>query len=151
MTPPRAAVPKKGKAPAQAGKAAVASGSAAPQAALPKSRIGSGGLDKVRFLAALDTNEHGVTGMKPASYGSKRGDGYYPIFLHSLFAGLVPPFSDFLEAILETYQIQLLHLHPNSILILSIFAYLCEAYIGIRPSVAQIGRASCRERVYVLV
>ena len=38
-------------------------------------------------------------------------------------------------AILDTYQIQLLHLHPNSILILSIFAYLCEAYIGIRPSV----------------
>ena len=34
------------------------------------------------------------------------------------------------------YQIQLLHLHPNSILILAIFAYFCEAYIGIRPSVA---------------
>ena len=26
-------------------------------------------------------------------------------------------------------------LHPNNILILSIFAYLCEAYISIRPSV----------------
>ena len=38
--------------------------------------------------------------------------------------------------ILEAYQIQLLHLHPNSILILAIFAYLCEAYVGIRPSVA---------------
>ena len=61
---------------------------------VPKSRIGSGGLDKVRFLAASDSNEHGATGMKPASYGNKRGDGYYPIFLHSLFAGLVPPFSD---------------------------------------------------------
>ena len=61
--------------------------------------------------------------------------GYYPIFLHTLFAGLVPPFSHFLMAILDTYQIQLLHLHPNSILILSIFAYLCEAYIGVRPSV----------------
>ena len=64
----------------------------------------------------------------------KLGEGYYPIFLHTLFAGLVPPFSDFLEAILETYQIQLLHLHPNSILIFSIFAYLCEAYVGICPS-----------------
>ena len=41
----------------------------------------------------------------------------------------------FRSAILDTYQIQLLHLHPNSILILSIFAYLCEAYIGVRPSV----------------
>ena len=139
------------------GQPAMASGSAEPAAALPKSRIGSGGLDKVRYLAASDTNEHGATGMKSASYGSKRGDGYYPIFMHSLFAGLVPSFSDFLEVILETYQIQLLHLHPNSILILSISAYLCEAYIGIRPYVElfrnfyEIGRASCRERVYVLV
>ena len=90
--------------------------------------------DKVRYLAASNTNEHKATRMKPASYGSERSDGHYPIFLHSLFAGLVPPFADFLEAILETYQIQLLHLHPNSILILAIFAYLCEAYIGIRPS-----------------
>ena len=72
--------------------------------------------------------------MKPAD-SSKLREGYYPIFLHTLFAGLVPPFSDFLMAVLETYQIQLLHLHPNSILILSIFAYLCEAYVGVRPSV----------------
>ena len=36
---------------------------------------------------------------------------------------------------LEVYQIQLLHLHPNSILILSIFAYLYEAYVGMHPSV----------------
>ena len=101
MAPPKAAAPKKGKAPVQASQPATASGSAELAAALPKSRIGSGGIDKVRYLAASDTNEHGATGMKPASYGSKRGDGYYPIFLHSLFAGLVPPFSDFLEAIRE--------------------------------------------------
>ena len=48
----------------------------------------------------------------------------------------MPPYSPFLEAVLEFYQIQLLHLHPNSVLILSIFAYLCEAYLGVRPSVA---------------
>ena len=65
----------------------------------------------------------------------KVGAGYFPIFLHTLYAGLVPPFSSFLLAILEAYQIHLLHLHPNSILILAIFAYLCEAYIGVYPSV----------------
>ena len=47
----------------------------------------------------------------------------------------MPPFSSFLEEILTFYQIQLLHLHPNSILILAIFAYLCEAYLGVMPSV----------------
>ena len=92
MAPPKNAAPKKGKAPVQASQAATASKSEETAAALPKSRIGSRGLDKVRFLASSDTNEHGATGMKPASYGSKRGDEYYPIFLHSLFASLIPPF-----------------------------------------------------------
>ena len=116
----------------------------------------------------------------------------------------MPPFSPFLEAVLAFYQVQLLHLHPNSVLILAVFAYLCEAYLGLEPTVGlfrcfyalrnttknersgcvsfrivdgmgsvyipmswtegkaitsvtkkvedfRIGRASCRERVYVLV
>ena len=29
-----------------------------------------------------------------------------------------------------------MHLHPNSVLLLSIFAYYCEAYLGMMPSVA---------------
>ena len=47
----------------------------------------------------------------------------------------MPPFSPFLEAVLAFYQIQLLHLHPNSVLILAVFAYLCEAYLGLEPTV----------------
>ena len=105
MAPPKAAAPKKGKGPVQASQPAVASGSAGPGGALPKSRIGSAGIDKVHYLAGAETSEHGTTRMVPA--GSRRiGEGYYPIFLHTLFAGLVPPFSDFLMAVLETYQIQ---------------------------------------------
>ena len=118
--------PKKGKAPMKAGKSAAASREAGPTAALSASRITAAGVKKVRHLAAATTNEHGATSMKPAG-SSKLREGYYPIFLHTLFAGLIPPFFDFLMADLQTYQIQLLHLHPNSILILSIFAYLCEA------------------------
>ena len=30
----------------------------------------------------------------------------------------------------------MLHLHPNSITTLAVFAYLCEAYLGVKPSVA---------------
>ena len=121
MAPPKAAAPKKDKSPMQASKPVAASGSAEPVGALPKSRIGPVGIDKVRYLVGAETNEHGATRMVPA--GSHRlGEGYYTIFLHTLFASLVPPFSDFLEAILETYQIQLRSEEP-----------------------------SCRERVYVLV
>lgn len=57
------------------------------------------------------------------------------VFFHSLFGGLVPPFFDFLLAIFEHYQIRLLHLRPNSILILAVFTYLCEAYLGVMLSV----------------
>ena len=88
----------------------------------------------MRYLAAAETNAHGATRMRPPGSHQLRA-GYYPIFLHTLFVGLVPPFSHFLMAILDRYQIQLLHLHPNSILILSIFTYFCEAYIGVWPSV----------------
>ncbi|KAE8784112.1 hypothetical protein D1007_42326 [Hordeum vulgare] len=60
----------------------------------------------------------------------------YPFFLHSVFAGLVPPFSSFFTAILNHYEIQALHLQPNSILLLTVFAFYCEAFVGVRPSVA---------------
>ena len=48
----------------------------------------------------------------------------------------MPPFSDFFYEVLGHYGLQALHLHPNSILLLSIFAYYCEAYLGVMPSVA---------------
>jgi hypothetical protein len=49
---------------------------------------------------------------------------------------MVPPFSPFLLAILETYGIQAIHLHPRSVTLLAVFMYACEAWIGIKPSVA---------------
>jgi hypothetical protein len=59
-----------------------------------------------------------------------------PFFLFSVFAGLVPPFSPFFLAILETCGIQAIHLHLKSVTLLVVFAYACEAWIGIKPSVA---------------
>jgi hypothetical protein len=59
-----------------------------------------------------------------------------PFFLFSIFIGLVPPFSPFLLAILETHGIQAIHLHPKSVALLAVFAYACEAWIGVKPSVA---------------
>ena len=64
------------------------------------------------------------------------GDTFYPFFLRSVFAGIVPPFSSFFYAILRHYRPHALHLHPNSIILLSIFALYCEAFMGVMPSVA---------------
>jgi hypothetical protein len=48
--------------------------------------------------------------------------------------GLDLPTCDFLRQLLSFYQIELVHLKPNSILQLSVFVHLCEAFLGIPPS-----------------
>jgi hypothetical protein len=40
------------------------------------------------------------------------------------------PACDFLHGLLDHYQIELVHLNPNSILHIAIFVHLCEAYHG---------------------
>src|SRR3954470_14428521 len=57
-------------------------------------------------------------------------------FADALWAGLVPPFSDFFNAVLTHYQIHMMHLGPESIALRSVFAFVCEALMGIPPSVA---------------
>ena len=75
---------------------------------------------------------HALTPARSGRHASR----LYPFFVHFFFAGLIPPFSLFMEEILACYRICILHLHPNAILTLAIFAYFCEAYLGGMPSVA---------------
>ncbi len=49
-------------------------------------------------------------------------------------AGLIPPFSGFFHEVLDFYEIHALHLAPNAMMILVIFAHLCEMFIGVSPS-----------------
>jgi hypothetical protein len=41
---------------------------------------------------------------------------------------------DFLHGLLQYYQIELVHLNPNSILHITVFVHLCEAFLGIPPN-----------------
>jgi hypothetical protein len=41
------------------------------------------------------------------------------------------PVCDFLRGLLDHYQIELVHLNPNSILHIIVLVHLCEAYLGI--------------------
>ena len=52
-------------------------------------------------------------------------------FFHYRFN--VPP-SKFLRSVLDFYEIELHHLNPNSTTMLSVFVDLCEAFLGIEPS-----------------
>jgi hypothetical protein len=57
------------------------------------------------------------------------------VFLCFLVAGMDPMTSLFLHAALSMYGVVLAHLHPNALLTLAIFQYLCEAFVGVHPSV----------------
>jgi hypothetical protein len=88
-------------------------------------------------LMAGANNEGGETALWVGSAQPEAlGDIFYPYFLHSVFAGLVPPFSHFFYAVRNHYGLHALHPHPNSILLLLIFAFYCKAFVGVMPSVA---------------
>src|SRR3954468_6447631 len=72
----------------------------------------------------------------PLTCRSSREAPYSPSSQAALPSGWFLPFSDFFYEVLDHYGLQALHLHPNSVLLLSIFAYYCEAYLGVMPSVA---------------
>jgi hypothetical protein len=55
------------------------------------------------------------------------------VYVPFLIRGLALPISPFFHGILDFYNLNLTHLNPNSILQISIFVHLCEAYLGILP------------------
>ncbi|KAE8814747.1 erythrocyte binding protein-like [Hordeum vulgare] len=57
-----------------------------------------------------------------------------PLHIHALLYGVLSSFSSFLGAVLSHYQIHALHLDPSSLVLLSAFAFLCEAFVGVSPS-----------------
>jgi hypothetical protein len=61
------------------------------------------------------------------------GTGETVVFLAHIKRGFGIPTGDFLRGLLHFYRIELVHLAPNSITIISTFVHLCEAYLGITP------------------
>jgi hypothetical protein len=55
------------------------------------------------------------------------------IYVPFLIRGLALPISPFFRDLLDFYRLNLTHLNPNSILQVSIFVHLCEAFLGVLP------------------
>jgi hypothetical protein len=55
------------------------------------------------------------------------------IYIPFLICGLALPVSPFFRGLLGFYRLNLIHLNPNSILQVSVFVHLCEAFLGILP------------------
>ncbi|KAI4983572.1 hypothetical protein ZWY2020_025438 [Hordeum vulgare] len=60
-------------------------------------------------------------------------EGEAVVFVDHLRCGLGLPFSPFFRSVLEFYKVESANLPPNSILMLSTFAHLCEAFVGVMP------------------
>jgi hypothetical protein len=61
------------------------------------------------------------------------GTGETVVFLAHIEHGFDVPAGDFLRGLLHFYRIELVHLAPNSITIISTFIHLCESYLSIAP------------------
>jgi hypothetical protein len=55
------------------------------------------------------------------------------IYVPFLIRGIALPISTFFCSLLDFYRLNLTHLNPNSILQVSIFVHLCEAFLGVLP------------------
>jgi hypothetical protein len=66
------------------------------------------------------SNERGPTILAHASEAVAREARDARVFFWFLVAGMVPPMSLFLHAVMSTYGMVLAHLHPNTLLTMAI-------------------------------
>ena len=91
--------------------------------ALDSPNLPENNLALMRLMTVAQSSK-GATVLKAGSDQPEgKGSTFYPLFVSAIIAGLVPPFSEFFLDVLRLYNLQALHLHPNSVLLLAIFAY----------------------------
>ncbi|KAK1606307.1 hypothetical protein QYE76_029980 [Lolium multiflorum] len=89
-------------------------------------------INKLRALGFISASEDDIR-LPGAVSRPKPPKGFTVMFTAFLFRGLSLPAHEFLRSLLFFYGIQLWQLTPNSILHLSIFVTVCEAFLGIDP------------------
>ena len=104
--------------------------------ALDPPTVSEKNLARTRQMMVAQGNDGAAVLKVGSALPEDEGSSFYPLFMSAIAAGLVPPLSEFFHAVLRQYNLQALHLHPNSVLLLAIFAYYCEAHVGVKPSVA---------------
>ena len=96
------------------------------------SAISNRDINRLRTLGFISASEDDIR-LPGAVSRPKPPKGFTVMFVAFLFRGLSLPAHEFLRSLLFFYGIQLWQLTPNSILHLSIFITLCEAFLGIDP------------------
>ncbi|KAK1652681.1 hypothetical protein QYE76_070486 [Lolium multiflorum] len=96
------------------------------------STISNREVNKLRTLGLISSSDNDIHLPGPSSR-PKPPKGFTVMFVAFLFRGLSLPTHEFLRSLLFFYGIQLWQLTPNSVLHLSIFINVCEAFLGIDP------------------
>ncbi|KAK1619944.1 hypothetical protein QYE76_025461 [Lolium multiflorum] len=96
------------------------------------SAISNRDINRLRALGFISASEDDIR-LPGAVSCPKPPKGFTVMFVAFLFCGLSLPAHEFLRSLLFFYGIQLWQLTPNSILHLSIFITVCEAFLGIDP------------------
>jgi hypothetical protein len=96
------------------------------------STISNRDVNKLRTLGFISSADDDIR-LPGSSSHPRPPKGFTVMFVAFLFRGLSLPAHEFLRSLLFFYGIQLWQLTPNSILHLSIFVTLCEAFLGIDP------------------
>ncbi|KAK1665043.1 hypothetical protein QYE76_053202 [Lolium multiflorum] len=96
------------------------------------SAISNRDVNKLRALGLISSSGDDIR-LPGAVSRPRPPKGFTVMFTAFLFRGLSLPAHEFLRSLLFFYGIQLWQLTPNSILHLSIFITVCEAFLGIDP------------------
>lgn len=103
-----------------------------PQGDWPRSTIGAREKNRVVKLGLVPDDPDAI--ISPGSETRPNPPaGFTVVFLAYLLRGLSFPAHEFLRYLLLHYGLQLWQLTPNSLLHLSIFITVCEAFLGIEP------------------
>jgi len=98
-----------------------------------KSRSSTRSLNDLVEMGLLHNQElGGWRAPEGESYPDPRA-GEIVVFEDYFKRGFGIPVHPFLQGLLLYYEIGICNLHPNSILLISTFIHLCEAYVGIEP------------------
>ena len=87
-------------------------------------------LARMRQMMAAQGSDGAAAVKVGSALPDDQGSTFYPPFVSAIDAGLVPPFSEFFFSVLRHYNLQALHLHPNSVLLLAILPTTAKLMLG---------------------
>jgi hypothetical protein len=90
-------------------------------------------IDRHAYMWGRDTQDHIALVVLPAD--TKVSGDAYPFFCAYFYCGLVPPYSDFFTELMYTFGFWLLDFTLNAMTCMSVFAHMCENFVGVVPNV----------------